>query len=82
MFDARAWKISRPFYVDGQIARMPRFPRDLENERRSAATFQSIPLLSDRLILVLIWLKYDNLIPPHSAKLADITPHYFVGKPL
>lgn len=44
MFDARAWKISRPFYVDGQIARMPRFPRDLENERRRAATFQFIPL--------------------------------------
>lgn len=44
MFDARAWKISRPFYVDGQIARIPRFPRDLENERRSAATFQFIPL--------------------------------------
>lgn len=44
MFDARAWKMSRPFYVDGQIARIPRFPRDLENERRSAATFHFIPL--------------------------------------
>lgn len=44
MFDARAWKMSRPFYVDGQIARIPRFPRDLENERRGAATFHFIPL--------------------------------------
>lgn len=82
MFDARAWKMSRPFYVDGQIARILAFRAIWRTKGAAQPLSNSFPSLSDRLILVLIWLKCDNLIPPHSAKLADITPHHFVGKPL